>query len=643
MFDPTDLRLWATVLIVAGWCLGSSEARAQSAGEFRSKAYRAAVSMPRDASVVPRPAARTVQPAGGHPPAAPAATTSAPPSRYGISLTRTAFEVPAAPPVGNLAPPLVQPAAMQQTQLAPNELRTGPPEPPATPPAPPEQPAAGDRPKSQLQELVERPGTPIDLGSALQLAGVRTPNIQTARLRVVEAVIERQLAAAQFLPALRAGTNYDLHMGAYQQSSGNVLRVNRSALFVGAGANAVAAGTVGIPGVGLTLNIAETIYRNLRARQAVEAQQFTDRARENEMLRQVAIAYAELLRAEGQRALTRRTLEELDGVLELTESHARAGTGRQADFERAATNLQRRAIDVTAADYGAVSASAQLTELLNLDPTMRLEPTEAFVVPMPLVPDPIPVRELLAIAITNRPELAAQQATIRQAMLTLDGAKMLPFSPNVILMYSSGSFGGGSDIVNGTRVPDIAREEILSDGTAFGARVNQQRFGQFAVREDFDAIAYWSLLNMGLGNLGQIKVARSQLQQEDLEKVRVLNQVRREVTEAYVRTHTRFAQIEANERAVRTAYEAFTEDVTRIRGLVGRPIETLTSLRVLAQARQDYLNAIVDYNRAQVDLFVALGQPPANTLARPVPKDVPPQAEVAPPPAPAAGPVQGPQ
>ena len=49
------------------------------------------------------------------------------------------------------------------------------------------------------------------------------------------------------------------------------------------------------------------------------------------------------------------------------------------------------------------------------------------------------------------------------------------------------------------------------------------------------------------------------------------------------------------------------------------PIELLDNFRLLARARFDYVDAISDYNRAQFELFVALGQPPANMLAHPVP------------------------
>ncbi len=49
------------------------------------------------------------------------------------------------------------------------------------------------------------------------------------------------------------------------------------------------------------------------------------------------------------------------------------------------------------------------------------------------------------------------------------------------------------------------------------------------------------------------------------------------------------------------------------------PIELLDSFRLMNGARIDYVDAIVDYNRAQFEMYVALGQPPANALARPVP------------------------
>ena len=78
---------------------------------------------------------------------------------------------------------------------------------------------------------------------------------------------------------------------------------------------------------------------------------------------------------------------------------------------------------------------------------------------------------------------------------------------------------------------------------------------------------------------------------------------------------------------MRTSKEGFEADLRRTKGLQGLPIEVLDNLRLLGRARLNYLQAISDYNRAQFELYVALGQPPADCLARPIPADlVPPPA-----------------
>ena len=106
----------------------------------------------------------------------------------------------------------------------------------------------------------------------------------------------------------------------------------------------------------------------------------------------------------------------------------------------------------------------------------------------------------------------------------------------------------------------------------------------------------------------------------------------KEVAEAKARVDARFLQIDAGEKAVRASSEAYTEDLTRIKGGQGLPLEVVDSLRLLGRSRYEYLDAILDYNRAQFQLWVALGHPPANCLARPVPADLvpPPVVEVLP-------------
>jgi outer membrane protein TolC len=449
---------------------------------------------------------------------------------------------------------------------------------------------------------------------------VQNPEILLARERVVEAVALRQLAAAQILPTLNAGTNLDHHNGTLQQSNGAILKVNRDSLYLGLGSGAVGAGTVNIPGLVWNGNVSEVFFQNLVSRQVVRQREFASQALRNQVLLRVANGYLDLLQAEGRRSVAAQTRTEAAEVARITANYVKTGQGRQADADRAATELEQRTNDLIQAESDLLTASARLCQLLGLDPSERLQPVDGWVVPRSLVPEPIPLCELIAVALTQRPELAERQAAIRAAFLELRNAKVLPFSPNVLVGYSAGSFGGGSN---------LARDGILE---ANGTVLQQARFGNFANRQDFDVVTFWSVRNLGVGNVGLIRLAQSNLRQNELRSVEVLDRVRAEVATAYARTHARYAQLETNERAVQAGLKAFREDMNRTRNREGLPIEVLDSLRLLGRSRFAYLDAIIDYNRAHFELYVALGQPPADVLARPVPAAlVPPPAAIAPP------------
>jgi outer membrane protein TolC len=456
------------------------------------------------------------------------------------------------------------------------------------------------------QSLAENP---IDLATALRLAHVESPELLLARERVLEATAIRQLAVAQLLPNLNIGTNYDLHRGALQQSTGNILQVNRDAMYVGLGANAVGAGTVNIPGLNYNLNVGEAWYGYLARRQRVVTADRAAEAVRNDVLLRVCLAYLELLGGEGRQAVAHRNREEAAELARLTEAYAQTGQGRKADADRARVELFRRDADLAQAEGETAAAAARLAQLLNLDPATRLRPVEGWVVPIAVVPDAISLPELLAIALLERPELAARRSEVRTSLYDLSLAKVLPFAPNVIIGFSAGDFGGGSNLIT------APNGFVNGDGT----RVIAPRFSSLDERTDFDAVVFWTFRNLGFGNLAMIRAADSRVRQTRFREVETLNLVRAQVAEAHGWISSRAPQIDAGEKAVRAAQEAYTQDLARIRGGQGLPLEAIDSMRLLGRSRYDYLNAVVDYDRAQYQLWVALGRPPADCLARPVP------------------------
>ena len=463
---------------------------------------------------------------------------------------------------------------------------------------------ASTGPASEFSLEFEEPVTPIDLPAALQLAGMTSPEVLLAQQRVLAVTARQQLAAAQALPNLNLGTTFYSHTGAVQASSGQILNVERSSLYVGAGGNAVGSGTVNIPGLQYNMNVNEAYFGYLVSRQLSERAQAGAAAARNNILLQVAVAFCQLVREQGTRAIAVKVRDEALEVARITATFAKAGLGRQSDAERAKTEVGRREADILSADAAIIEASARLGQILNLESSVRLQSKENWVVPRSIVPDPIPLPELIAIALYQRPEVAERRAEVHAAMLELDGAKLLLFSPQFIAGFSDGVFGGGGN--------------INSNNTG------RPRFGDFGDRTDVDIVLYWSIRNMGLANRALIKTATARLAAADWERTKRFNEIRAEVADAYARTQARAAQLDLRERAVTASELGFQQDLKRAYAGEGRPIEVLDNLRLRAIAQQDYLDTIVSYNQAQYELYVAIGQPPADLLIHSAPPTIPP-------------------
>ena len=188
---------------------------------------------------------------------------------------------------------------------------------------------------------------------------------------------------------------------------------------------------------------------------------------------------------------------------------------------------------------------------------------------------------MIGTGLTNRPELKESQALVAAACQQHHRQKVAPFVPSVLLGFSSGGFGGGL----GNNLDNV-------DG-----------------RYDFDAIVSWEMRNLGLGERAARRGANSQVQQARFEKIRVMDQVAREVSESHAQVTHRAERITVTQRAIELAENSYQRNVSRIRDGQGLPLEALQSLQALEDARRAYLDAVVEYNQAQFRLQWSLGWP----------------------------------
>jgi outer membrane protein TolC len=426
---------------------------------------------------------------------------------------------------------------------------------------------------------------PIDLASALRLAVVANPRIAEAQAVVLEALANQTGAMAMLLPSFNAGVTYHGHGGVLQRSSGRILRLWEQSLYVGGGARTLAAESVGVPAVNITSPLTDAIFEPLAARQNVTRRQFEAVATSNDVLRDVVVAHIDLVAAHAALQAMIQSEDETLAVARITSDYAEAGEGRLADADRANAEARLSRVEILRLQEEVAVASSRLAQLLNLDPSMRLEPVTAALVPIILVPLDATAENLLREALQRRPEMAARAARVAEAETQLVQEKARPFLPTLWMGFSGGVFGGGSNLV-----PPL--------------------IGNFGGRSDFDVRLFWTISNLGAGNYSLAARRRAEVGVAMGEQSRTIAEVRREVAEARAEAEAAWLRIESARRQVQSAEEGYHRDLERSREDLGRPIEVLNSVNLLATARQDLVRAIADFNRQQYRLFVALGSPP---------------------------------
>jgi outer membrane protein TolC len=430
---------------------------------------------------------------------------------------------------------------------------------------------------------------PINLPTALQLAGVRPIDIAVAseRIRVAAAQLDR--AEVLWLPTVYVGGDYYRHDGRIQDVAGNIIGTSKNSLMVGAGPSAFFA-------------LSDALFEPLATRQVLRAREADLQAARNDSLLATAEAYFNVQQARGELAGALDAAKRAADVARRAEGLTKSLVP-PSEAARARAESSRRRQAVLAARERWRTASADLTRVLRLDAGTVVEPLEPPQLRVALIEPGRPVDELIPAALTNRPELAAQQALVQATLERLRAERLRPLIPSLVLR-------GSSTNVNGTLA-----------GGYFGGGVND-RMSNFGGRLDFDVQVLWELQNLGFGNRARVEERRAENRQSVLELFRLQDRIAAEVARAQAQLESAAARVTEAGAGLRDAVEsakANFEGMTQTKKTgtgpealilpVIRPQEAVASVQALALAYADYYGAVGDYNRAQFRLYRALGTP----------------------------------
>ncbi len=445
---------------------------------------------------------------------------------------------------------------------------------------------------------------PINLATALRLSDARPLIVAAAQASAWAAEGQLQKAKVLWVPSFVVASTYARHDGPVDFNQG--INVPYGVGIYGQ----PAPGGWGKPlnqnynwfiaGVSLYQVVATTdiIFQPLAARQALDARRWDIQTAKNDVLLEVARSYFNVHRFRGQYAGAIYTVAEGRKLLAAIDA-LRRDLVPAVEVDRARNLLAFLEQQAVLARENWRLASADLTLVLRLDPRAVCEPLEQDHLQITLLDPSRPLDELIPMGLRNRPELAANQAEVKAALVRIRQEKMRPLLPSVL--------------ITGFQTPGGMAPQASIFGTGHAGKLNNWSF-----RDDVSAQVVWQWNSFGLGNMALVKKRRGEQSQAVIKLAQAQDTVAAEINQAQAQVQSAAARVVQAERSLRTGlvtyhrnYEGLgqTRRFENVLELVYRPQEVVYALKLLNVAFNEYFNTVADYNTAQFMLFHALGYP----------------------------------
>ena len=413
----------------------------------------------------------------------------------------------------------------------------------------------------------------VDWAMVLDLARASSLEIQIAGEKVNDADIQHQLSRLAWIPSLKIGTTWYNTQGRQQLIPGQIINANKNNLYAGGLASA-------------TLDAKKTCLDILRAKQQLSARAGElDRVTRAE-LQKVSNAYIDLVAAQAGAAISSEIQSLLGDLVERSRLLLQQGLLTEVNVLRKEQELQSSLQNSSEAMGGHHAASAQLVMLLDLEPGTRLVASWDHLAPVTLIDENTPEEELVDRALRQGPGIAEIEAVLQAIAEQQQKLRQLAFMPVFSGQTGYGGFGGSNQ------------------STAIGG---------FGSRFDAQAGAYWDVME-ALGTKQTRELFQSKKRQAGLEHAKLRRQLEAGVSIARMRSIEARRRIALAEREVDLAIRGYSQskkrmdaDVSPSREIDLSSIEVMPAIGSLARARQNYLQAVITYNKAQVELLYLIG------------------------------------
>jgi outer membrane protein TolC len=408
---------------------------------------------------------------------------------------------------------------------------------------------------------------PISLDTVLRLAPDRNGQMAIARQRLQEAFAQQELAAKQWLPELTFGTAYYRHEGGIQEFTGHFIHSSYGSLFAGLEMHG-------------KIDLRDAAYKRIDAERKVWQQKSELSKLTSETLLDAAGTYVDLVAARTTELLSLDSEKKMADLMELAQTLAKIDSGLRVEVVRLGAEIQGQKLITRKTQEGAAAAAAKLNYLLGLDPAGMLIVVDRQLPPVALVNAAMPLDMLVSQAQSKGPgvrELEGLLAVVEDSRAKASGPGR--FLPTLEMTMAEGAFGAGPG--------------------------SQSTWDN---RWDLGLHVKWSLTE-ALTARERRRIADAQNQQVRLSVQELRAKLTLGVQEAREACLSGQEQIAVGQLQIKAAEESLELSNSRLKeNIKGRsPSEVLMAIRAAAGARLTYLQAIRDYDKAQLRLFILIG------------------------------------
>jgi outer membrane protein TolC len=409
---------------------------------------------------------------------------------------------------------------------------------------------------------------PIDLPTALRLAGAQNLDVQIAREKLAEARAIHAGAIAQFFPWLSPGVSYHRREGFTQ---------------------AVPAGTITdahfqsyAPGGALVAQVAlgDAIYNSLASKKLAQAAGEGLEAQRQDSVLAAAQGYFGLAFAQAAVTVAAESVGIFADYEKQLQSAVEAGIAFKGDLLRVRVQLEQSRLSLRQAGEQQRVAGARLAQVLHLDPAVELAAQDTALAPLALVETNAALDSLVQQTLAHRPELKQSRSLAGAARDAKNGSAYGPLLPSVGAQAFFGGLGGGP---------------LGTPGT-------------FGGEEDYLVGVSWRIGPGGLFDSTRLHASDARLKAAELATEKLRDELTRQVVEAFTRWQSLADQLDTARRALAAAEEGLSLAQQRREFAVGIVLETIQAGQDLTRARRDYLKAVADFNTAQYALQQATGK-----------------------------------